>query len=229
LLTPPFSTLTTIANSRLKAIEEHTALGSGFHLAMRDMEIRGAGNLLGRQQHGFIEEVGFDLYCRLLDEAVAEVKGTGSAYSERPVPQIEVEGDKFIPDEYVEDNQQRFELYKRMAEVRDMDSVDDLQLEITDRFGSPPIQVNRLLDLARCRVLAQKAGITRATAKGPRWSVFFEADAAIDRNRVAGWRESLGARAEFVMGPPFRIDVRPELGQSVGLDGLLGILKALQS
>ncbi|MBD3298092.1 MAG: transcription-repair coupling factor, partial [candidate division Zixibacteria bacterium] len=128
LLTPPFSTLSTVANSRLKAIEEHTALGSGFHLAMRDMEIRGAGNLLGRQQHGFIEEIGFDLYCRMLDEAVSEAKGTASALNERPVPQIEVEGEKFIPDDYVEDNQQRFEMYKRMAEVRDMDSVGDLQL-----------------------------------------------------------------------------------------------------
>ncbi|GAB4319716.1 MAG: transcription-repair coupling factor [Candidatus Zixiibacteriota bacterium] len=229
LLTPPFSTLSTVANSRLKAIEEHTALGSGFHLAMRDMEIRGAGNLLGRQQHGFIEEIGFDLYCRMLDEAVAEAKGSGSVLSERPVPQIEVEGEKFIPDDFVEDNQQRFEMYKRMAEVRDVDSVDDLHLEITDRFGSPPTQVCRLLDLARCRVLAQQAGVTRATAKGPRWSVFFDADAAIDRNLVGRWREQLGTRASFAVGPPFRIDVRPNVGQSVDLDGLLAILKALNS
>jgi transcription-repair coupling factor (superfamily II helicase) len=227
LLTPPFSTLTTVANSRLKAIEEHTALGSGFHLAMRDLEIRGAGNLLGRQQHGFIEEVGFDLYCRLLDEAIAEVRGAEPAVSARPAPQIEVEGDKFIPDDYIADNQQRFEMYKRMAEVRDVSLVDDLQVEMTDRFGAPPEQVRRLLDLARARIWAQRAGVARAVAKGSRWVALFEADAAIDRARVSQWRTRLGSRAAFATGPPFRIEVRPEVGGSADLAGLLTLLEAL--
>jgi transcription-repair coupling factor (superfamily II helicase) len=227
LLTPPFSTLTTVANSRLKAIEEHTALGSGFHLAMRDLEIRGAGNLLGRQQHGFIEEVGFDLYCRLLDEAIAEVRGAEPAISPRPAPQIEVEGDKFIPDDYIADNQQRFEMYKRMAEVRDVSLVDDLQVEMTDRFGAPPEQVRRLLDLARARIWAQRAGVARAVAKGSRWVALFEVDATIDRTCVSQWRNRLGSRAAFATGPPFRIELRPEVGGSADLPGLLTFLEAL--
>jgi transcription-repair coupling factor (superfamily II helicase) len=229
LLTPPFSTLTHEANSRLKAIEEHTALGSGFHLAMRDMEIRGAGNLLGRQQHGFIEEIGFDLYCRLLEEAMAQTRGIVSPMSDRPAPQIEVEGDKFIPDDYITDNQQRFEVYKRLAGVRDQAAVDDLLLEVTDRFGSPPPQVRILLDLARAKVWAQIAGIVRAVGRGPVWSAYFDPNAAIDRQRIGRWREKLGRAASFVSGPPLRVDVRPRPGQSADLIGLLRMLEILAS
>ena len=229
LLTPPFSTLTREATARLKAIEEHTALGSGFHLAMRDMEIRGAGNLLGRQQHGFIEEIGFDLYCRLLEEAMAQTRGVASPTASRPAPQIEVDGDKFIPDEYITDNQQRFEVYKRLAEVRDQPGVDDLLLEITDRFGSPPSEVRTLLDLARAKIWAQAAGIIRAVGRGPAWSVYFDANAVIDRQRIGRWREKLGRAASFVSGPPLRVDIRPGAGQSVDLAGLLRMLEILAS
>ena len=227
LLTPPFSTLSTVANSRLKAIEEHTALGSGFHLAMRDLEIRGAGNLLGRQQHGFIEEVGFDLYCRLLDEAILEAHGKAPSDTHRPPPQIEVEGDKFIPEEYIADNQQRFEMYKRMAEVHEAAGVDDLQLEMTDRFGVPPPEVRRLLDLARARVWAQRAGVARAIARGPQWIAVFDADSPISRDRIGRWRQGLGLRASFASGPPFRVEVRPEVGSTVDLEGLIGVLEIL--
>lgn len=227
LLTPPFATLTTVANSRLKAIEEHTALGSGFHLAMRDLEIRGAGNILGRQQHGFIEEIGFDLYCRMLEEAVEQIRGEVAAPLQRTTAQIEAEGEKFIPDDYISDNQHRFEMYKRMAEARAPEEVDDLQLEMTDRFGSPPAQARLLLDLTRAKVLAEKADIARASARGPMWSVYFNPGAIIDRNRVARWREALGGRASFASGPPLRIDIRPEVGRSADLEGLIDILRRL--
>lgn len=229
LLTPPFSTLTPEANARLKAIEEHTALGSGFHLAMRDMEIRGAGNLLGRQQHGFIEEIGFDLYCSLLEEAMAQTRGVAAPTAGRPAPQIEVEGEKFIPDEYITDNQQRFEVYKRLAEVRDQAGVDDLLLEITDRFGSPPLQVRTLLDLARAKVWAQMAGVVRAIGRGPAWSAYFDVNAPIDRQMIGRWREKLGRNASFVSGPPLRVDLRPASGQAVDLAGLLRLLEVLGS
>ncbi len=229
LLTPPFATLTREANARLKAIEEHTALGSGFHLALRDMEIRGAGNILGRQQHGFIEEIGFDLYSRLLEEAMAETQGIAAPIGDRPAPQIEVEGDKFIPDDYIADNQQRFEMYKRLAGVRELAGVDDLMLELTDRFGSPPAEVRRLLDLARAKVLAQTAGVTRAIGRGKTWSAFFDAGVTIDRNRISRWREKLGRGAGFAVGPPFRVDVRPNSDQTVDLNGLLRILQILAS
>ncbi len=229
LLTPPFSTLTPEANARLKAIEEHTALGSGFHLAMRDMEIRGAGNLLGRQQHGFIEEIGFDLYCSLLEEAMAQTRGVAAPTAGRPAPQIEVEGEKFIPDEYITDSQQRFEVYKRLAEVRDQAGVDDLLLEITDRFGSPPLQVRTLLDLARAKVWSQMASVVRAIGRGQQWSAFFDKNAVVDRQQIGRWREKLGKAASFVSGPPLRVDVRPKPGATVDLAGLLRLLEILAS
>lgn len=229
LLTPPFSTLTTIANSRLKAIEEHTALGSGFHLAMRDLEIRGAGNILGRQQHGFIEEIGFDLYCRMLEEAVEQIRGTSVVSSHPVTAQIEVEGEKFIPDDYIADNQQRFEMYKRMAEARAPEQVDDLQVEMTDRFGTPPSQARLLLDMTRAKVLAEMAGVARASAKGPQWTALFDPAAVIDRNRVGRWRQGLGARSSFASGPPFRVELRPEIGRSADLPGLINMLKILAS
>jgi transcription-repair coupling factor (superfamily II helicase) len=196
---------------------------------MRDLEIRGAGNLLGRQQHGFIEEVGFDLYCRLLDEAITEAHGKAPSVSPRPPPQIEVEGDKFIPEKYIVDNQQRFEMYKRMAEVHDVAGVDDLQLEMTDRFGVPPAEVCRLLDLSRARIWAQRAGVARAIARGTHWIGLFETDAAINRDRIGRWRQDLGSRASFASGPPFRIEVRPEVGATADLDGLIKFLEVLAS
>lgn len=226
LLVPPSGGLSPTAKARLRAIEEHTALGSGFHLAMRDMEIRGAGNLLGPQQHGFIEEIGFDLYCRLLDEAVSEARGTVPTLVQAPV-QIDVDGDRFIPDDYIADNQQRFEMYKRLAELNAPEGADDLALELTDRFGSPPDEARRLLEMARARVWARRAQVAQATARGSSWSVVFAPAAVITRTQVESWRQALGERATFVSGPPFAIRVRPPVGHSADLTGLIGILTAL--
>lgn len=226
LLVPPSGGLSPTAKARLRAIEEHTALGSGFHLAMRDMEIRGAGNLLGSQQHGFIEEIGFDLYCRLLDEAVAEARNTAPTLVQAPV-QIDVDGDRYLPDDYIVDNQQRFEMYKRLAELHAPEAVDDLTLELTDRFGSPPEQARRLLDMARARVWARRSQVAQATAKGNFWSIVFKPDAVITRSQIESWRSGLGERASFVSGPPFAIQARPGVGQSADLGGLIRILATL--
>lgn len=226
LLVPPSGALSSTAKARLRAIEEHTALGSGFHLAMRDMEIRGAGNLLGPQQHGFIEEIGFDLYCRLLDEAVAEARGTAPSFVQAPV-QIDVDGDRFLPDDYIADNQQRFEMYKRLAELNSPEGVDDLSLELTDRFGSPPEEARRLLDMARARVWARRAQVAQATARGNSWTVIFNPDAGVTRAQIESWRQALGDRASFVSGPPFAVQLRPAIGQSVDLAGLIRILGIL--
>ncbi|HWO57772.1 MAG TPA: transcription-repair coupling factor [bacterium] len=226
LLVPPSGALSATAKARLRAIEEHTALGSGFHLAMRDMEIRGAGNLLGAQQHGFIEEIGFDLYCRLLDEAVAEARGSAPMLAQAPV-QIDVDGDRFIPDGYITDNQQRFEMYKRLAEMNSPAAVDDLALELTDRFGAPPAEVRRLLAMARVRVLARRARVAQASARGNLWAVTFVPEAPVTRAQIETWRLALGDRASFVSGPPFAITVRPPMGQSADLAGLVRIVGIL--
>jgi transcription-repair coupling factor (superfamily II helicase) len=227
LLIPPSASLSGVARARLRAIEEHTALGSGFHLAMRDMEIRGAGNMLGPQQHGFIEDVGFDLYCRLLEEAVAEVRGDAAGAATRAPVQVEVKGDRFLPDDYVPDNQQRFEMYKRLAELSDPEGVDDLHEEMTDRFGTPPPEALRLLSLGRARVWARRAQVARAVAERNLWTVVFAPPAPIGRRQIEQWRRVLGDQATFTSGPPFQITMRAPLGASADLEGLAGILEMI--
>ncbi|MGE5599323.1 MAG: TRCF domain-containing protein, partial [Bacteroidota bacterium] len=147
------------AEKRLAAIREFTELGSGFKIALRDLEIRGAGNLLGPEQHGFIASVGFELYCRLLEEAIREAKG--ESQPETPDPAIDLKVDAFLPDSYVTDPRQKVELYKKIAAVRGLREADDLLEEAEDRFGEPPPPVRNLLAVAKVKVLAKQAGISQ--------------------------------------------------------------------
>lgn len=163
LLVPPYRSITETAQKRLKAIEEFGDLGSGFQLAMRDLEIRGAGNLLGAEQHGFILNVGFDLYCRLLDEAVREVKGLPpeTKLEARVITDIEA----YLPDEYVPDNREKMTLYKSIADTKDIEELTLLADEIQDRFGAVPKTGRQLLELRQIRLLASEAGVETATVR----------------------------------------------------------------
>src|SRR5690606_2794374 len=125
--------LTEDAEKRLQAIREFTELGSGFKIALRDLEIRGAGNLLGPEQYGFIASVGFELYCKLLEEAVREVKG--EVKREAPDAVIDLNVDAYVSDDYVADPQQKVEIYKRVAGLRTAEEIQDFQEELEDRFG----------------------------------------------------------------------------------------------
>ncbi|MFA4905830.1 MAG: transcription-repair coupling factor [Candidatus Margulisiibacteriota bacterium] len=149
--------LTETAIKRLKALQEFTALGSGYRLAMRDLEIRGAGNLLGAQQSGHLLAVGFDLYCELLEEAARELKGITE-----PTPrqvEIDIKTDAFIPADYVEDEKQRVALYRRLNLVGSEKELLELKAEIVDRFGRLPAQLLRLLEVLEVKVEAQDKGI----------------------------------------------------------------------
>lgn len=145
------------AEKRLNALKEFTELGSGFKIAMRDLEIRGAGNLLGPEQHGFIASVGFELYTKLLEEAVRERKG--QVVAEPPDPAIDLNVEAYIPDTYIPDSQQKVEMYKKVAGARTVEDVDDLEEEMEDRFGAMPDAVRNLLAIARLKVEAKRAGI----------------------------------------------------------------------
>ena len=153
----PQKALSEVADKRLQAIKEFTELGAGFKVAMRDLEIRGAGNILGPEQHGFMVAVGFDLYCQLLEEAVRELKG-----QEKPA-EFEVEltfpVDAYIPDRYIRDNQQKIEMYKKIRAATDLDDVMDIEDEMMDRYGTLPETVSNLLLAARMRVIARKLQI----------------------------------------------------------------------
>ncbi len=219
LLTPPFSALTAIARKRLKALAEHTALGSGFHLAMRDLEIRGAGNLLGPQQHGFIEEIGFDLYCRLLEEAVAELKGEEPP-SPTEVTTVEFPDKTFIPDDYILDNQQRFEVYKRLADAATTHDLDDLRVELADRFGAPPPAMEVLLNLAYARVLGTGLQVARAIVSPHTGAlkIEFESSRPVGRSEIERWRKNITEKLTFSPGPPFVIRVKPAQAPASGRD-----------
>jgi len=162
LLFPPDHVLSEQAYERLRTIGEHTELGSGFKIAMRDLEIRGAGNLLGRDQSGHIAAVGYDLYVRLVAEAVSELKGEPVRV---PVDiTVDLPVDAFLPPEYVEREDLRLEAYRRLAEVRDPAAVEDLRTEWLDRYGPLPREAEALVAVGRLRAECVRTGVTEVTA-----------------------------------------------------------------
>jgi transcription-repair coupling factor (superfamily II helicase) len=156
-LVPRQLSLSEEASRRLQAMEEFEELGSGYRLAMRDLEIRGAGNVLGVQQHGHVAAVGFDLYCKMLKEAVEKLRGR-----EQPaMPECKIESPYtyFLPETYVEDADERMMLYKRLAQLSSLESLEAIESELVDRFGDPPGPARCLLDLAAVKVLAGLQGV----------------------------------------------------------------------
>ncbi len=151
--------LTPIAEKRLRAIFEATELGAGFRIAMKDLEIRGAGNLLGAEQSGFMNSVGFDLYTKLLAEAIAEMEGKRPEQAPAPVGvTLELPITAYIPDEYINDRGLKMNFYQRMANLERPDQAEALATELTDRFGAPPASVANLLAVARLRTEAATLG-----------------------------------------------------------------------
>lgn len=162
-LYPPDKPLTETAHDRLATIAQHSELGGGMQVAMKDLEIRGAGNLLGGEQSGHIADVGFDLYVRLVGEAVAEFRGEGEPEKE---VKLELPVEAHLPHDYVPSERLRLEMYKRLASVRSDDEVDEVRAELVDRYGEPPETVETLLEVARVRVAVRTAGLTEVTSAG---------------------------------------------------------------
>ncbi len=158
--------LTEVAEKRLQAIKEFTELGSGFKIAMRDLSIRGAGNLLGAEQHGFINSVGFDLYTQMLKEAIDELKGEVKQEAASPV-EINLQVDAYIPSLYITDSRQKIEMYKKFVAASTLEEVEDLAEELVDRFGDIPKPVENLLTIARLRVYALRHHIVEISQKDP--------------------------------------------------------------
>ena len=170
--TPSFKEITDIALQRLKALEQYTELGSGFQIAMRDLEIRGAGNILGTLQHGYIEAIGFELYCRILKEAIDEIKGTA------PVPRpgdthIEIPLQAYIPTEYIADGPTRVSIYQELSSITELNSLHEMQKTVSDRFGPFPQQVASLFIILKIKVLSSIIAITKITVTGNAHCNFF--------------------------------------------------------
>jgi transcription-repair coupling factor (superfamily II helicase) len=160
LLLPADRPVTPVAAKRLKAIEEYSHLGAGFKIAMRDLEIRGAGNLLGAEQSGHITAVGFELYCQLLKQSVASLKGAKI----RPRVEVEVKLDflneKNLPNSYIPEPHHRIEIYRKLAQANEKSALENLRKELRDRFGPLPPQVELLLQIAELKILAADKSVT---------------------------------------------------------------------
>jgi len=176
LLVPSVHSLTKEARQRLQAVEEFSDLGAGFNLSMRDLDIRGAGNMLGAEQSGFIEDVGFETYHKILDEAVQELRHEEFAdvFADQdsapppPEPAVDVEDDVFIPQAYVSNPVERLNLYRRLADLESADDIDGFRAELEDRFGPAPSEIDTLLRLAAMRPLAMRLRLPRVTWKNER-------------------------------------------------------------
>lgn len=153
--------LTETAEKRLQAMKEFAELGAGFKIAMRDLEIRGAGNLLGAQQHGHIASVGFEMYCKLLEEAVEKLQHgrTEEIQTEQPDPVIDLQVEAYLDGGYIADGMHKIEIYQRIAAIRTNEELRNLLDELIDRFGDPTKPVLHLLEVARIRNYARSLGI----------------------------------------------------------------------
>ncbi|MBI4246269.1 MAG: transcription-repair coupling factor, partial [Candidatus Rokubacteria bacterium] len=224
LLVPADGRVDEQAQRRLRALQELTELGSGFKLAMRDLEIRGAGNLLGAEQHGHIAAVGFDLYSKLLSEAVRELKGEPAQPVVEPVVSVNVEG--FLPDEYVPEVNQRLGFYKRLAGAGSDAEVAEIRDELADRFGPLPAAAAQLLDIVRIRAAARAVGAERIEAGEGRALVTFSPATTIDPGRLVQAIQQ--SRGRLRMKREFTIEAAVAHGSWPAVrDSLLGLLREL--
>jgi len=149
--------LTEVAEKRLKAIKEFTELGSGFKIAMRDLEIRGAGNMMGSAQHGHMASIGYDLYCRMLEDAIKQYKGD---IEKEPIETfIDIKVDAYIPNSYIKNEIQKIEIYKKIASIESKDEFLDIQEELEDRYSDIPPSVSNLMHIAYIKSLARQLGV----------------------------------------------------------------------
>jgi transcription-repair coupling factor (superfamily II helicase) len=184
LLVPPGVTLTAIARQRLAALKEFSDLGAGFRIAALDLELRGAGNMLGREQHGHIEAVGFDMYCQMMERAVAERKGEAVVPERRAT--LNLGQEIRIPPEYIESENLRLRIYKRISTVTSQAERDEVRRELEDRFGPPPSAVENLLDYAMLKALAEKLFVASVDRRGDQVAIKFYPDTPLGPERLVG-------------------------------------------
>ena len=214
--------LTEIAQKRLSAIREFTEFGSGFKIAMRDLEIRGAGNILGGEQHGHMEAVGYDMYLHMLGEAVSREKGEAvREYGEECLVDVQVEA--HIPEAYIPDLNQRLGIYRRIADIQTQEDASDVTDELIDRFGDPPESVNGLIRIAMLRNLASGCGIREIRQQN---STLFLYKDPIDMKQVGALISAMRGRIMLNAGPKPYISVklRPDESPVDALSEVLGVL-----
>ncbi len=197
------------AEKRLHTIREFTEFGSGFKIAMRDLEIRGAGNLLGAEQHGHMEAVGYDMYCRLLEEEVQNLKGEAPA-EERFETSIDLNISAYIPDFYIKNQEQRMELYKKIAGIRTMEEYYDMQEELEDRYGDLPKSVQTLLEIVLVKADAHAMGITAISQKHGNLLLEFRPQPNIDPARLTELIAREKGKYLFTAGAAPYLTIKPQ-------------------
>ena len=204
LFYPQDRAITEGAQKRLRVIEEFTDLGSGFKIALRDLEIRGAGNILGAEQHGHIVTVGYELYCKLLEEAVMTLKG--EKVEETVETRINLPVEAYLPDTYVPDSRQKVSIYKKIAGLKDREALDELREELKDRYGAIPEPTDMLLEVANIKQLSQQLGITAIVAGKEQVKVTF--DERKPRINVKKFIEVVHQNGNLQLQPPAQLKIR---------------------
>ena len=216
--------LTEVADKRLKTIKEFTEFGSGFKIAMRDLEIRGAGSLLGEIQSGHLEQVGYDTYCNLLDEVIKEMKGI-EVLPETDI-QIDLNVTSYIPDEYISDANQKIEVYQNIALCKNEEDIQNVIDEIIDRFGNMPKELENLIDIARIKYLSKEINIVKIMNKNQAVVFTFEQNRfKLDVNKLI---QNYGNKIKFSAGvkPMITLDTRIFATVRLPLEALLASIKS---
>lgn len=226
LLIPAEVELTPIARRRLAALKEFSDLGAGFKIAALDLELRGAGNLLGGEQSGHIEAVGFELYTQMLDRAVKEMKG--EVAPEEAEIQLNLGLNIRIPAEYIKEENQRLRMYKRVAGVETESQLNDVSGELQDRYGEPPAAVRNLLEYATLRLLASRVGVVAIDRKRESVAIKFRPNAAIDPAKLARFVSSQQKGAQFTPDGTLKFNMRATAATDV-LNHIRGVLEQLST
>jgi len=208
LLTPPETLMTPDSIKRLAVIQEHSDLGQGFRIAMRDMEIRGAGNILGTSQSGHVVQVGYEMYLSLLEHAVKEIKGEES--SRRIDPEIRLKIEALIPEDHVPDPRQRMSLYKRLSKAADTREIDDIEDEILDLYGQYPIQLSNLIGAMRVRLAMKELGILKLDYTPESLVLTFDSETPLNPESLVAWAQEEPHRIRLLPGDRlmYRMDGR---------------------
>ncbi|MCR3921429.1 MAG: transcription-repair coupling factor [Firmicutes bacterium] len=220
--------LTEVAEKRLQAIKEFTELGSGFKIALRDLEIRGSGNILGPEQHGHMMAVGFDMYVKLLEDAIRTYQGEQP--EKKILPRVEVQADAYLPASYISDTRQKILFYQKVASVENVEEIEEARAELSDRYGPLPKAAENLLNVAHTRLLAQELDIITVTEERDELLLRFSSKTTLTGNLLLGVSKRHQGRLTASMGKQIILTFRKKFkNDREKLFFILGILKELKA
>ena len=221
--------LSDIASKRLRAVKEFTEFGSGFKIAMRDLEIRGAGNILGPEQHGHMDAVGYDMYCKLLKESVDEAQGI--KIDDVQDAAIDINIDAYLPESYIRNHNQRIDIYKKIAAIETEDDKFEIEDELIDRFGDIPRAVQNIIEVASLKTYAKECGIYEIAQSGDNLLMKF-GENYVDANLIMGLDKMFPKRIKLLSGdkPVISYAIKGEYKKILNIvNNLLSTIKELQS